>query len=174
MSFDTAMNFVRQEEGGLSDRPLADDPGGLTMLGVTQATLDNFHADFPTQAQGFPLDVAKITQEQATTIYWWAYWLEAGCDQLPQAIAIVVFNAAVQSGPTRAIRWLQEALGVNVDGLLGPKTRRAALSASPKAVISTYLSRQIVFETQLSNWQSNKNGWTKRLFRLAWEAAIAA
>jgi lysozyme family protein len=86
-------------------------------------------------------------------------------------VALVVFNAAVQSGPTRAVRWLQQALGVAQDGIIGPKTIAAAHMADLAQLVEEALTNQLLFEVTLSNWTANRRGWTRRLFRVCWLAA---
>jgi lysozyme family protein len=168
-NFPACLAFVLAHEGGVSARSKRDDPGGLTNLGITEGTLDDFNHDHPDE--GLPGDVRELTQEQATYIYRVAFWNEIDGDDLPAPIALVVFNAAVQSGPTRASRWLQLVLDVKVDGIIGPNTKRAAKMANARKLVSNFLKIQLFFEMELSNWMANKGGWANRLFDVSWVAS---
>lgn len=92
MSFDTALAFVLAREGGLVDNP--NDPGGLTNLGISQRQYPN-------------VDIRHLTVAQAGALYRRDYWLPAGCDRLPDAPALVVFDSAVNCGVPRALEWLR-------------------------------------------------------------------
>jgi len=50
------------------------------------------------------------------------------------ALLHLLVDAAVHSGPKRAVQWLQTSLGVAADGVIGPKTR-AALAAADQGVL---------------------------------------
>lgn len=123
MSLDKALEFLLAEEGGWSNHKA--DTGGATMYGVTQATYNSYRkmAGKPTQS------VRNITHEEARDLYDKMYWKEARCDRLPWPISYMVFDAAVNSGPSRGIKWMQEGLKTKADGQVGPNTIRLANEA---------------------------------------------
>ena len=59
-----------------------------------------------------------ISDEQVSYIYYMEYWQACRCDDLSDGIDYVVFDQAVNSG--RSARWLQDATGFLVYGLIGP------------------------------------------------------
>ena len=67
-----------------------------------------------------------ITDEQLQKIYKTGYWDRCKCDQLENGVDYVVFDQAVNSGPSRSAKWLQKAIGTAVDGGIGPNTITAA------------------------------------------------
>ena len=154
-----AGQWILEAEGGLVDDP--NDPGGLTKYGISQAA-------FP------DLDIVNLTPEQAIGIYATDYWEPAKCPALPQALALVHFDAAVNCGVGQAARFLQQAVGVTVDGIVGPVTIAAAWKA-PEAV-GAYLSVREAFYRRLA--QANPaegvflDGWLNRLANL--KAFVAA
>ncbi len=154
-----AGQWILEAEGGLVDDP--NDPGGLTKYGISQAA-------FP------DLDIRNLTPEQAIGIYATDYWEPAKCPALPQALALVHFDAAVNCGVGQAARFLQQAVGVTVDGIVGPVTIAAAWKA-PEAV-GAYLSVREAFYRRLA--QANPaegvflDGWLNRLANL--KAFVAA
>lgn len=118
---DRSLEHLLESEGGWSNHP--SDRGGATMYGVTQATYNAWRALVKRPKQSVKL----ISHEEARELYGTMYWKEAGCDRLPWPINYLVFDAAVNSGPERSLKWMQAALGLHQDGKIGPKTVQAAL-----------------------------------------------
>lgn len=118
---DSSLGHLLESEGGWSNHP--SDRGGATMYGVTQATYNAWRDRVKRPKQSVKL----ISHEEARELYETLYWKEAGCDRLPWPINYLVFDAAVNSGPERSLKWMQAALGLHQDGKVGPKTVQAAL-----------------------------------------------
>lgn len=74
-----------------------------------------------------------------------------------------MFDAAAASGVRQSILWLQRALGVVDDGVIGPKTLAAALSADPQVLKAKLLAQRLRFMAGLSNWPSFSRGWSRRV-----------
>ncbi|MFC0282394.1 glycosyl hydrolase 108 family protein [Camelimonas abortus] len=55
-------------------------------------------------------------------IYRQQYWEKIRGDDLPPGVDYVVFDGAVNSGVAQSAKWLQRALGVRVDGIIGNAT----------------------------------------------------
>ncbi len=72
----------------------------------------------------------RISPDTVRKIYLARYCGPAGCAQLPAALALMHFDAAVNHGVGAALRMLQEAVGTEIDGEIGPRTR-AAIAAKP-------------------------------------------
>ena len=111
---------IIKREGGYVNNPA--DRGGPTKFGITWKTLKEWRGRVVTQ-----YDVEGLDEREAHAIYESEY-LEKPRDQT-RSIAFRSGSsrstAAVQHGPTRAIRWLQKAAGVSVDGILGPVSLEA-------------------------------------------------
>ena len=141
---------------------LITDNGGLTRFGVSQ------HA--------YPgLDIATLTREQAEDIYARDYWEPIRGDALPGALALVVFDAAVNQGVARAVRMLQGCLGVATDGIVGPETLAAARRAAVPELVARYLVARLQAYAGLARaWPelhgASLYGWQCRVLRLALEA----
>ena len=117
---DAALALLLEEEGGWSDHP--NDRGGKTMWGITQATYDAWR-----KKKKRPLQtVRNVRKEEARELYESEYWKTSGCDRLPWPISYITFDAAVNSGPSRAVKWTQGGLGCSTDGKVGPTTLAAA------------------------------------------------
>ncbi len=115
-NFDTCLQTVLRYEGGKVDDPR--DPGGRTAFGITQTTYNGWRAAKKLPAQ----DVFNITQGEVAMIYRQNYWDKINGDNLPDGVDIAVFDFAVNSGVSRAAKYLQSTVGVTQDGVIGPAT----------------------------------------------------
>ena len=154
MDFPTAFDLLITHEGGYANRPLSDDPGGATMYGVTEATA---------RANGYKGDMRDFTLAMSKDIYKAKFWDACQCDSMPPALRYPLFDAAVNSGPGQAIKWLQSAVGVKADGVMGPMTRQAVNVAPPMVVRQQMIGKRLRFMTDLKNWAPNAKGWARRI-----------
>ena len=147
-NFDACMAEVFKYEGGyVNDQ---HDPGGETNLGISKRS-------YPKE------DIRNMTRARAAQIYRRDFWDKLRCAELPDGLDLVAFDAAVNSGPSRGAKWLQQALGVAVDGKVGLATIGAAKNTyTPAAVLRAVGFRRAFLKT-LPTWERYKNGWTKRL-----------
>lgn len=157
--FERALPVVLTHEGGFANHP--HDPGGATMRGVTQRVYDAFR-----KRRGLALQsVREISEIEIQMIYRLQYWNEIRGDDLPEGVGYVVFDAAVNSGPRRAIMWLQRAVGANlVDGQMGEAT--LALVANHRdhdQLIAEMLKIRLGFMQALKTWKHFGRGWSSRV-----------
>ena len=155
-NFDTSLDLVLVHEGGFVDHP--DDPGGATMKGVTLATFRRFFGQERSVA-----DLKAITTAQLGTIYRDGYWDKCRCDDLPDGLDYAVFDGAVNSGPGRSARWLQAAVGANVDGGIGPNTLARVAQADPVHAIDAMMDARLAFLKRLSTFRTFGRGWSRRV-----------
>ena len=118
-SFEVVLPRTLIHEGGWYDGSKPHDPNP-TMKGVTQATYDAWRTrrGLPTQT------VRKIMPQELESIYR-TYWSAVQGDLYGPMTAELMFDHAVNAGPVAAIRALQRTLGLDDDGVIGPKTRAA-------------------------------------------------
>lgn len=114
-------------EGGFVHHPA--DRGGPTKYGITQRTFSEWLGRPATDDE-----VRQLDEETAREIYVARYIAGPRIDTLSPEIVPQVFDMAVNHGPRRAVRLLQEVLRlagwpIDVDGVIGPQTRRAAVEA---------------------------------------------
>lgn len=152
MIFDQAFETLLKHEGGFSDH--AADPGGKTRYGVTEAVARE--VGYRGDMQDLPLDLAK-------RIYRDKYWDSVKAENLPPGIRYAVFDAAVNSGPKQSVLWLQRALGVTADGVIGPQTLLAANQFSAESLLLRILSQRLRFMTKLDAFQTFGRGWSNRI-----------
>jgi len=169
--FDRSLPRILVYEGGKVDDP--QDPGGRTAYGITQAVYTAYRA-----SKGLPSeDVFDIDQPTVADIYKTRYWNAVRGDDLPPGLNFAVFDAAVNSGVGRAIEWLQAALGVGVDGIIGDKTLQAIAAVGPvDVVIEDLCSRRLGSLKRLKTWGRYGKGWSARIANvqktaLAWNNA---
>jgi lysozyme family protein len=112
------------------------------------------------------LDIENLTHEQAAEIYRREYWNPLRCDELPPAIALAVFDDAVNQGPRAAANTLQLALRVPIDGEVGPETLAAAGFATIEAFLPEFLSYRAFSYASTPGAAHYLRGWMLRLFRL--------
>lgn len=154
-----------RHEGGWSDHPA--DPGGATMGGVTLATYRQFRPGATKD------DLRAITDAELGRIYREGYWDKVRGDELPAGMDLVAFDGAVNSGPRRGARWLQSALGVTADGVVGPETIAAAEAhGNPRDVIRRACQGRMRWLRGLKTWSTFGRGWTARVAAI--EAAALA
>jgi lysozyme family protein len=159
MIFEQAVEKVLAHEGGYVDHP--DDPAGATRWGITEAVARR--VGYRGNMRDLPVDLAK-------RIYREDYWNAVRADELPAEIRYVVFDAAVNSGPRQSIQWLQQALAVPADGVLGPITMGKAHQADPEQLRRACLASRLRFMTNLTTWPSFGRGWARRICDLMEQA----
>lgn len=154
-AFLRALELVLRHEGGLVDDPR--DPGGLTQFGISQRAYPN-------------VDIRALTKLKAGEIYHADYWLPIRGDELPEAVAIVLFDMAVNMGRDRAVRLLQRALNIPQDGLLGPRTIAACINGSRRAVALNLTAERVIAYTGMRGFDTYGRGWLRRSITTALEA----
>lgn len=153
-NWNKSLAAVLKSEGGNDDDP--SDHGGRTSRGITQREYDAWRAE-----KGKPkLDVWKAPQNDIVSIYKEEYW-NPECDLLPVGPDYLLFDMKVNAGPHRALVLLQQALGVNADGRIGPITRLAISKADPRTLINAYSAFKRDFYLGLHQPKYTK-GWLNR------------
>lgn len=159
-AFTAALDEVLKHEGGFVNHP--QDPGGMTNLGVTRATWESWIGRHPTEAE-----MRSLTRAQVAPVYRKNYWDAVQCDALPPALALCVFDFAVNAGPARAARFLQQMVGAPVDGRVGPQTIAAVTAAlgrsGPGGLIRAYQELRRSYYRQLSKFATFGRGWLRRV-----------
>ncbi|WP_181409713.1 glycoside hydrolase family 108 protein [Martelella alba] len=176
-AFAACLQATLREEGGYSDDP--KDPGGATMHGITQETYDRYRSE-----EGLPVcNVKTIGADEVGAIYRHGYWDPIGGSQLPPGIDLAVFDAAVNSGPQRAVSWLQQALNqqrspalqLAIDGVFGQQTGQALEQVKDiGAVIDAICTQRLAFLKTLPGWLHFGTGWSNRIRRIHDEARSRA
>lgn len=121
-AFDLAVAFTLKWEGGYVNNPA--DPGGETNFGISK--------------RSYPwLDIAKLTKEHATLIYYRDFWNLEGWEAYPYPKCAMLFDIGVMSGPAHA----------------------SALSGLTEVGI---IAQQLKFLANLTNFSTFGRGWVRR------------
>jgi lysozyme family protein len=159
-TFDACLKEVLRHEGGFVDHPR--DPGGMTNLGVTYRTWADWTGKAPTEAE-----MRKLTPAKVAPLYRKRYWDKCRCDDLPPALALCVFDMAVNSGTARAAKYLQKLAGASVDGQIGPATIAATKAYVAKhgvaEAVRAFLNLRRQFYRQLNTFDTFGRGWLNRV-----------
>ena len=160
ITFDEAFKRLIGHEGGYStDRR---DPGNWTGGRVGVGTLKG--TKFGLAANTYPnLDIKNLTLAQAKSIYKKDWWDKLGADGMHSAIVFQLWDFAINAGKSRAIKELQQAVGVPADGIIGPQTLAAVNSHDLNDVILSLTAERLKFYTSLSTFKTYGKGWTNRV-----------
>lgn len=148
MSFDRAVELILSHEGGYVNDP--KDPGGETNFGISK--------------RAYPeLNIKELTRDDARAIYRRDYWDAVRADEMPSAVAVAVFDMAVNAGVRTAIRLLQRVVRVTDDGIIGPVTLAAVNSAEPNEIAIRYAAERLMHYAAIPGWQRYGRGWSRRV-----------
>lgn len=162
-NFPKALKLVLKHEGGYVNHPR--DPGGATNLGITLANFRRY-----VKPDGTVADLKKLTVDQAAVVYRRQYWDAVLGAELPSGVDYAVFDFAVNSGPTRAAKFLQRVVGAKQDGKIGPATLKAVKAMWPPMVIESLSDERLAFLKRLKTYPTFGKGWRNRVAGVRREA----
>ena len=163
-NFDDALKAILHHEGGYVDHP--KDPGGRTNLGCTQRVWEEW--------VGHPVDektMRGLTPELVAPLYKAKYWDKIKGDELPNGVDYAVFDAAINSGPGRAAKWLQTTVGAVPDGAIGAGTLAKVAAMDAEDIVEKYQVTRLAFMQSLPTWDTFGKGWGRRVTEVK-EAAL--
>ncbi len=130
------------------------DNGGETKYGVAQ----NANHD---------INVNKLNWAGAKEVYYRRYWLNGSCDKLSGRVAVLHFDGCVNHGVGRANKFLQKALGVVDDGVIGPATIQQANKLDPMDVCKSICAQRTAFYKDIVARNPSQGrylgGWLRRI-----------
>lgn len=148
MTFEESFKVLIGHEGGYVNDP--KDPGGETKYGISKRA-------YPGE------DIAGLTLPRAQAIYHRDFWDVVHADELPKHVRFAVFDAAVNSGVRQAVKWLQRAVGVADDGVIGHKTLSAVVAMEPYKLAAVFNGQRLKFMTELETFGRFGKGWSRRI-----------
>ncbi|MFA3916686.1 glycosyl hydrolase 108 family protein [Ruegeria hyattellae] len=159
-------DFIKRWEGGFVNHPA--DKGGATNMGVTIGTLADWRgSDVSVE------DVRNLTRAEADDIFRARYYAMCRCGEMPDRMAMVVYNCAVLSGPKTSIKMAQEAFnilgltvdgkGLGVDGILGRLTMGAIKQTDPSILADAFMDQQEKHLRGLDTFSVFGAGWLNRM-----------
>jgi lysozyme family protein len=155
-NWDKCFDMVIVHEGGYVDNPA--DPGGATNLGCTKAVWEQY--------VGHPVtkdDIKNLTKADVKPLYKKRYWDAIHGDALPSGLDYCIFDCAINSGVNRASKFIQEIVGVSVDGAIGNNTIAAIAQINPITLINEFSDKRQSFLESLKTFATFGKGWTRRV-----------
>lgn len=172
LDFDEIFDRVIGHEAGYQCHP--GDPGNWTSGKVSEGELKG--TKYGIAANTYPgLEIKGLTQDKAKEIYRRDWWDALCLGDFRPAMAYQMFDAAINHGMPNASRMLQRAIGVQDDGIIGPKTIVALVSYTEEDALMLFLAERLEFFTYLETFGTFGKGWCRRIaenMRLASEDTI--
>lgn len=156
--YNKAISIVLEHEGGYVNNPR--DAGGETNFGISK--------------RAYPyLDIARLSVFTAAEIYRRDYWEKCRCDDLPEGLDLCVVDFAVNAGVSRASKVLQEIVGAEPDGVIGPKTLKlVGQHTDVLSMITHYHRLRQAYYESLDSFPDFGRGWTRRNNEILQEAIL--
>lgn len=152
--------LFKKWEGGFANDP--DDAGGATNSGITLTTFRHYFGQDKTVE-----DLKNMTDKQWEYIFRKGFWNKAKCDQIEDdRIAMLVADMCWGSGPVTAIKKVQQCLGCEADGVVGPVTLAALNKQRHNYVFYKLWCMRYEWFHKIAEKGNNKKylkGWLNRL-----------
>ena len=134
MTEDELIDGILEREGGFVNDPV--DHGGVTNFGITAAAWGQYKQ---LNRPGTAAEMKAITREDAIEFYRQKYIVNSAFKAVAfEPLRAQLIDFAVNSGETRATRWLQRTIGLQATGTLDPATL-SALNALPPSLVNNAL-----------------------------------
>lgn len=145
MSIQSTKSFIlKWEKGNYRPKPGSFDPHD-TRDGVIQKTYDA-HRRSKKEPTRSVFDVPQAEWDQEwQEIFEKKFYRAAGCHLLPEPLDLIVADAAFNSGPKQAVKFLQRAVGALPDGVFGPKTEKRTREANVRETCISVIGQRIRF-----------------------------
>lgn len=170
-----AINHILGAEGGNVNDPT--DHGGKTNFGISDLRDGTEDGLIDINLDGIgDVDPQNLTREQAIGIFYRDYWLANQCDQLPDCIALIIFDIAVNQSAIFARKTLQRIIGAKPDGIIGRITIAKLQSPSYSFVLHELTKRRCLrYAKKVKDSPQHKQvrflrGWIDRAFTVLLEA----
>lgn len=157
MNFELAVDIILMVEGGYSNNP--KDKGGETNFGISKRSYPK-------------LNIRALTRDEAKAIYKKDYWDRCQIDLLPEKIRLIVFDAAVNHGPTAACMFLQSVARTDQDGMLGRITLSVINQMQPEQILRLYADQRIKSYIKNPGFQHFGLGWLSRVMNIVIDSMI--
>lgn len=151
---DPIIDAILAAEGKPSADP--EDRGGRTAFGISETSNPEAWAD------------GKVTEDEARAIYTKKYVDGPGFSKVENTkLRHFLVDFGVNSGPVIAVKCLQEALHVPVDGVMGPQTLEALALRDPLNLLTDLVKKRIVLLCRICQKNPTQTkflvGWVNRV-----------
>lgn len=171
--FTEFLETLLKNEGGFTDDP--NDHGGATNLGITLTEWIAKGWDRNDDGIINLQDLKLLTEEDAATFFKSEYWDAVRADEIEsQSVAEIIFDWAVNSGITRAIRKTQRLIGHPVTGEMTDSDISLINKAQPKPLFDIIMAaREAYYYTIVKNDKTQKKflkGWLNRIHSIKFKS----
>lgn len=142
-----------------------DDAGGETKYGIAQNATRKV--------------VRDMNLEDAMVHYYNNYWLASNCNAMPAKLSLIHFDGCVNHGVRQAGKFLQRALGVVDDGIVGARTLDMINSLNDAEIIDAIESiaeQRVNFYNRIAERKPSQQkflkGWLRRINEVKQYAVI--
>ncbi|MEM1168733.1 MAG: glycosyl hydrolase 108 family protein [Cyanobacteria bacterium P01_H01_bin.35] len=161
--FETALSFTLYFEGGFSNHPA--DKGGRTYKGILQSVYNAYR-----RRRGLPpLDVTQMSDAELMEIYQ-GYWDNSRSATMHPALAVVMFDTAVNFGINNSVTFLQQALGLPQTGVFDTKTKEALAEGNNRNTALQMINERIIYRYKRVQEDASQmaffHGWLARDYSL--------
>jgi lysozyme family protein len=156
-------------EGGFVNHP--HDSGGPTKYGITARTLAVWRRQMKGHVPGTKAEAAEavrtLTKREAQAIYRRLFLERYNLDKIHvEHLREHVLDAVVLHPARTAIRWLQRAVGVKPDGIVGPVTLSAVNTSDDEELSVAFFKRRMAYIARIVARDPRQarflRGWTGR------------
>lgn len=164
-NFEKSVAIVLAHEGSrFTNDP--NDAGGPTKFGITLPTWAEYFGK-----AGQASDIQNLTVDVATAIYKKLYWDAMGLDLITDpSVALCLFDQGVLQGKSTVIHKMQELVGINSDGVIGPMTALAINKEPGQKLAFRFIRADLHRYNKIVAGKLSQieflDGWDDRLFSL--------
>ncbi len=160
-SYVDAINTILKHEGGFVDHKL--DKGGATNFGITKKVYEEYVGRTVTVEE-----IKNMPKGNAIAIYKKNYWDKIKGDSIKDyAVALLIFDAAVNSGISNAVKLSQKILGIAQDGIAGNEFIKHLNNFDSKKFANEYLKGREAFYRKIVENNPKQEvflkGWLRRV-----------
>jgi len=134
-----------------------DDPGGETKFGISRRSYPH-------------VDIKNLTKEDAAAILQRDFYDLLRLDEVAnETIRWKIFDMAVNMGRIRATMYVQAAVGVRVDGIMGQETLYAINAMHPERLLLKLVEASVMHYTRIVTRNTSQvkflAGWMTRALK---------
>ena len=168
--FGISYHITEQMEGGYSNNP--HDKGGETYAGISRVSFPDWKGWAFLDKQAHPIQHnAKFSylSRDVEQFYRTEFWKKLNCGFMSQVVANQLFDYAVNSSKSKAVKSLQTVLNrlgafLQVDGIIGEKTLTAMARFNQDDIAGNLLIQRENFINRLALQQPQfKRVWLNRI-----------
>lgn len=144
-----------------------DDPGKETKFGVTLKFIKMRSLDINNDGEINVKDIMELTLEKASEIYLEYFWKPMNLESINnELLKLHLFDMGINAGTKTAIKILQEMLGTDTDGVIGPNTL-AKINSYGDRIIADYANARKMYYGKIIKKNPRlevfRKGWYNRV-----------